>query len=152
MQALDRYAAFSNDGYAFADAETSPGAGIEVLTFYAVPTGTVEKRMVLDSAAARQRAAADLAADGFPRPGAPARLPPGFSTEIQGAKVTVTLAGQPVTHPFVAFPSLPNVRPGKARILAVSSDGSHVAVRVESATAVGEFGPARVVRVVPLFK
>ncbi len=149
--ALNSYAAFSDDGFAFAAADMSPGAGVEVLTFYAAPTETVEKRLVLDSPPSRQKAAADLAADGFPRPGAKVYRPPGMATEIRGKDVLITMSGRPVTKLFAAFPDSPALTPRRAELLAVSKDGKLAAVRVESAGAVGEFGPAKNIRIVPLF-
>ncbi|MFM2153486.1 MAG: hypothetical protein RL199_1921 [Pseudomonadota bacterium] len=145
---LDGYGAFSADGHAFALAETSPGAGVLVLSFYAVPAGTVEKRLLLDSAEARRKAVEELTADGFPRSGR-RTLPPGLSAAVSEGKVTVTVAGRPAAAPYAPFPA---ARPVRAEPLAVSKNGKMVAVRSEGVDDAGEFGPETEMHFVKLFE
>jgi hypothetical protein len=145
---LDGYGAFSADNHAFALAETSQGAGVLVLTFYAVPVGTVEKRLLLDSAEARRKAVEELTADGFPRSGR-RRLPAGLAASVQEGKVLVTVAGRPAAAPYAPFPA---ARPVRADPLAVSKDGRTVAVRSEGVDDAGEFGPETEMHFVRLFE
>lgn len=148
-KALDHYAAFSDDGYAFAIAEVSVGAGLTVVTFYAVPGNSVEKRLVLDAPPARTKAAEELSADGFPKPGTPQKVPPGLLVKVDGDNVQLTVAGHPAVKPFMPFP------PGKlakADLLAVSSDGKTAAVRVIANNSAGEFGPMNEIRFLKLFE
>jgi hypothetical protein len=145
---LDGYGSFSTDGHAFALAETSPGAGVVVLSFYAVPAGTVEKRLLLDSAEARRKALEELTADGFPKSGR-RKLPPGLSASVQDGKVHVTVAGRPAAAPYAPFPA---ARPVRAEPLAVSKDGKVAAVRSEGVDDAGEFGPETEMHFVKLFE
>ncbi len=148
-RALDTYAAFSDDDLAFAVAELSPGAGLTVVTFYAVPTNTIEKRMILDSPEGRARVAEQLAADGFPRPGAPQRLPPGLAVTVADGRAQVTVAGQPAAQPFNPFKG---AKVARAAVVAASADGKVAAVRTTATNGAGEFGPMTDVRFIKLFE
>lgn len=147
--ALDRYAAFSADDLAFAFAEKSEGAGLYVITLYAVPTNTIEKRLVLDSAESRRTARDQLDGDGFPPPAQVPRLIPGLAASIDGNEVKVTMAKQPAAPPFKPFAS---GRPVKAEIVATSLDGRFAAVRSIASDGAGEFGPVVELRFVKLFE
>ncbi len=148
-RALDTYAAFSDDDLAFAVAEPSPGAGLTVVTFYAVPTSTIEKRMVLDSPDGRARVAEQLAADDFPRPGKPQKLPPGLAVTVTDGRAQVTVAGQPAAPPFNPFKGS---KVARAAVVAASSDGKVAAIRTTATNGAGEFGPMTDVRFVKLFE
>jgi hypothetical protein len=145
---LEGYGAFSADGHAFALAETSQGAGVLVLTFYAVPAGTVEKRLLLDSAEARRKAVEELTADAFPKNGR-RKLAQGLAATVQDGKVHVTVAGHAAAAPYAPFPS---ARPVRAELLALSKDGRTVAVRSEGVDDAGEFGPETDMHFVRLFE
>lgn len=134
-QALDRYAAFSQDGLVYAFVEEQDG--IRTLHYVAVPTETVEKIAPLLTLDVRNHVAAELAAEGFPAPGEPAStpggaIPGGMEAVVRGEEVHVVFAGMPAGRPFRAFEDRHGVSPTSASLVAVSPDGDVAAVRVGS--------------------
>ena len=142
------YAAFSSDGLVFAYAREVNGAlGMEWLSS---TTNTVEKALALDTPAAREKAAAELADEGFPKPGSRSGVPPMIAVALREGQVVVTFGGMPAGKPFKPFPSDPDAVPQTVTVAAVSRDGKHVGVRVAGNK--GDAGTVIQHRVVTLFE
>lgn len=141
MRALDRYAAFSQDGLVYAFVEEQDG--FRTLHYLAVPTETVEKVTPLLTPDVRNHVAAELAAEGFPAPGEPASMPGsaipgGMQAQLRGSDVHVMFAGMPAGRPFRAFEERPGTAPVSATLVALSPDGGVAAVRVEAKNGASE--------------
>lgn len=152
LAALDRYVGFSADGLAFAFAQFSDGAGLNIISFQSATTNTIEKSVPLATAAARAQVASELAEDGFPKPGTAPRIPAAVGVRVVDGKVAVTFSGMPAGRPFDPFADVPGAKIGTAEVAAVSNDGRRAAIRCVSEKPITEFGPARLYRVVNLFE
>lgn len=149
LRRLERYAAFSEDGLAYAYAE--PSGGAPSLFVISVPTRTVERVLPLASPADRQLAAGELSGDGFPPPAERPEVPSMLTAQAENGTVRVLLGGMPASRPTRLSFDGAEARIRSARVLAVSRDGRQVAVRVVADG--GAAGEERVEHLVlPLFE